>query len=75
MRKRRRLEGVRRYGVGGCDPLLGGDFSSSLLDDDVLVEEDAFEVMLSRVAVDSSDMERVRALVGGLAKTGVRALR
>lgn len=52
-----------------------GDFSSSLLDDDVLVVEHGLDVTLSLVAVDSSDMDRVKALVGGLARTGVRALR
>jgi hypothetical protein len=67
--------GVRRYGVGGWDPLLCGDLSSSLFEDVVLVVEDGFDVTLSRVAVDSSDMDRVSALAGGLAKTGVSALR
>jgi hypothetical protein len=55
--------------------LACGDFSSSLREEDVLVVDEGFEVILSLLVVDSSDMERVRAFAGGLARTGVRALR
>ena len=56
--------------------MLGGDFCSSLLlEAELLVVEAGLEVTLSLVVVDSSESVRASALGGGLASTGVRALR
>src|ERR1700761_7026245 len=74
IRSRLKAVGVLRlYGVGGTE--LEGDLWLSLLPDDRLEDVDAFEIIECLVDVDSSDIDLWSTLGGGLAKTGVNALR
>jgi hypothetical protein len=63
-----------RNGVGGREPALRGGFLSSAATGSAIVVA-GIEVMLHRLDVDSSDTDRDNALGGGLASTGVSALR
>ncbi len=60
--------GVRRKGVGGREPF---DLRPSLL----FVRLDVVELAEFVVCVDSSERDLCNALVGGVARTGVKALR
>lgn len=72
MRSRLRLR--RASGVGGTEP--AGDLWLSLFAEDKLDEVEVLEIMEFLVLVDSSDNDLCRAPVdGGLASTGVKALR
>ena len=74
IRSRLRAVGVLRlYGVGGTE--LEGDLWLSLRFDVRLEDVEAFEIIECRVHVDSSDIDLWSALGGGLARTGVKALR
>jgi hypothetical protein len=74
IRSRLKAVGVlRAYGLGGTELL--GDLWFSLRFEDRLDVVDAFEIIECLVLVDSSDMDRCSALEGGLARTGVKALR
>ena len=74
IRSRRSAVGVLRlYGVGGRE--VEGDLKLSLRLDDRLEEVEAFEIIECLVHVDSSDIDLCNALGGGLARTGVKALR
>lgn len=74
MRSRRSPDDVRRKGVGGTEFELRGDCPSLLFDFED-VEEKEPEIVLSLVAVESSEIDRDKALGGGLAAIGVKALR
>lgn len=74
IRNLRKAVGVLRlYGVGGTE--VEGDLKLSLRLDERLEEVDTFEIIECLVLVDSSDIDLCSALGGGLARTGVKALR
>jgi hypothetical protein len=75
MRSRLSAVGVlRAFGVGGKEP--EDDLWLSLREEEVLEEVEALEIMECLVLVDSSDSDLCKApVVGGLASTGVKALR
>lgn len=64
----------RRNGVGGRELALRGGFLSSAVLTSAFTDA-GMEVMLDRLVVESSDIDRDNALGGGLASTGVSALR